>query len=92
MPLERSDSNDLARLAGLPERTFRYAMATLDKLGLTEVYEESGELLLPNTPKKISVRRLKSLRDAVEKDQARSASRGARISAGKRRSKKFGKS
>jgi len=90
VPKGRSDPNELAKLAGLPGRTCRYAMNALLELGLTEVFESSGEFLLPNTPKKSSLRVLDSLRLALEKDQDRSVSRGALISAGRRRRKDIG--
>jgi hypothetical protein len=91
VPEGRSDPNELARLAGLPGRTCRYALNALLELGLTEIFEGSGEYLLPNTPQKISSRVLESLRVALEKDRARTTSRGARISAGRRRNRKIGR-
>ena len=90
VPVVRSDPKDLARLMGLPDRTYRFASKVLDKLGLTETDEGSGEYLLPNTPLYHSDRVHESLRAAVDKDQARSASRGALISAGRRRKRKTG--
>lgn len=81
VPHRLSAPSDLARLSGLPDRTLRHAQGVLRELSLVEVFPDSGEWVLPNTPTMKSDRVLASLQTAMEKDKARAVSRGAKTSA-----------